>query len=65
MHAKARSYVYEQINVPPITRKIFPANLMASLVATLLSEARGHQQISYVDIKGLSLFFFWYSSDVD
>ena len=58
MHAKVRSYVYEQINVllfrldvPPIARKIFPTNLMASLVTTLLSEARRHQHISYVDLE--------------
>ena len=37
------------LDAPPIARKIFPANLMASLAATLLSEARRHQHISYVD----------------
>ena len=36
-----------RLDVPPIARKIFPA----SLVATLLSEARHHQQISYVDLE--------------
>ena len=72
MHAKLRSHVYEQINVrlfrldaPPIARKIFPATLMASLAATLLSEARRHQHISYVDVKGGSCSFYWYSPDVD
>ena len=39
------------LDVHPIARKIFPANLMASLVATLRSVARCHQQISYVDIE--------------
>ena len=72
MHAKLRSHVYEQINVrfvpfrrSSIARKIFPANLMASLAATLLSEARRHQHISYVDVKSGSCSFFWYSPDVD
>ena len=38
-----------RLDVPPIGRKIFPANLIASLAATLLSKARRHQHISYVD----------------
>ena len=59
MHAKVRSHVYEQINVrfalfldvPPIARKIFPANLMASLATILLCKARRHQHILYVDLE--------------
>ena len=72
MHAKVRSHVYEQINVflfhldiPPIARKIFPANLMALLVATLFSVARRHQQISYTDVESRVCSFFSYSSDFD
>ena len=40
-----------RLDVPPIARKVFPANLMASLAVTLLSEARCHQQISYIDVE--------------
>ena len=35
-------FVLIRLDVPPIARKIFPATLMASLAATLLSEARRH-----------------------
>ena len=44
-------FILFRLDVPPIARKIFPANLMALLAATLLSEARRHQQISYVDVE--------------
>ena len=58
-------FVLFRLDVPPIARKIFPATLMASLAATLLSEARRHQHISYVDVKSGSCSFYWYSPDVD
>ena len=35
-------FVLFRLDAPPIPRKIFPATLMASLAATLLSEARRH-----------------------
>ena len=38
------------LNVPPIARKIFPANLMALLAVTLFSVARRHHQILYVEL---------------
>ena len=41
------------LDIPPIARNIFPANLMASLVAILLGVARRHQQIWYVDVESL------------
>ena len=44
-------FVLFRLDVSPIARKIFPANLMASLAVTLLSEARCHQQILYVDVE--------------
>ena len=40
-----------RLDIPPIARKIYPVNLMASLAATLLSKARRHQHISYVDVE--------------
>ena len=58
-------FVLFRLDVPPIARKIFPANLMASLAATLLNEARRHQHISCVDVKSRRCSFFWYSPDVD
>ena len=39
------------LDVPPIARKIFPANLMASLATILLCKARRHQHILYVDLE--------------
>ena len=44
-------FVLFRLDVPPIARKTFPANLMALLAATLLSVARRHQQISYVELE--------------
>ena len=55
MHAKVSMnrlmFFLFRLDVHPIARKIFPTNLMASLVASLRSVARRHQQILYVDIE--------------
>ena len=42
---------FSLLNVPPIARKIFPANLMASLAVTLFNVARRHHQYSYVELE--------------
>ena len=44
-------FVLFRLDVPPIARKIYPVNLMASLAPTLLSKARRHQHILYVNVE--------------
>ena len=58
MHAKVRSYVYEQINVlffllnvPPITRMTFPVNWVASLAVRIFNVSSCHNKISYVELE--------------
>ena len=72
MHAKVRSHVYEQINVRFVpfrhssdSQKDISRYFDGLLAVTLLSGARRHQHISYVDVESGSCSFYWYLPDVD
>ena len=45
MRVNRLTFSFVLLDNPQMARKIFPANLMASLVATLFSVARHHPQM--------------------